>query len=258
MPEPVLTAAVAALFGALIGSFLNVCVYRWPRDLSVVAPRSACPSCSTLIAWYDNVPVLSYLALRGRCRNCASPIGIQYPMVELATALIWAAAAMRFGPTVEALRSAVFFTILLGISLTDAQHYIIPDQFSIGGTVVGLSFAALPGGLPFIQAVAGAVLGYGALWVIAWLGTKAFRKPAMGGGDVKMMAMVGAFLGPAGVVLTIFLGALFGALIFGPISLRTGKHVPFGIFLALGAAIYHGWGDAIVDWYLASHWYGGM
>lgn len=253
MPEPVLTAAIAALFGALVGSFLNVCVYRWPRDLSVVAPRSACPSCEKPVVWYDNVPVLSYLVLRGRCRHCASPIGIQYPLVELATALIWAATVIRLGPSVEALRGAVFLTILLGIALTDAQHYLIPDEFSIGGTVVGLLFAALPGGFPLLSAVAGAAIGYGGLWAVAVLGTRLFRKPAMGGGDIKMMAMVGAFLGPAGVLLTVFFGALLGALIFGPISMRTGKLVPFGIFLALGAAIVHGWGDAIIDWYLGLH-----
>lgn len=243
-------AVLAGLMGAAIGSFLNVCIYRWPLDESVVAPRSHCPRCGQLIAWYDNVPVLSWLLLRGKCRTCGEPISVQYPVVELATALLWAASAARFGVSVESLRMAVFLTILLGIALTDAQHYIIPNEFSLGGLVLGLALAALSGGLPLLHAVEGAALGLGLLWLIGRLGQWAFHKPAMGGGDVKMMAMVGAFVGPLGVVLTIFLGALSGTLIFGPISWKTGKLVPFGIFLALGAAITFIWGPDLISWYV--------
>ncbi len=154
------------------------------------------------------------------------------------------------GVEVEALRGALFLTILLGIAVSDARSYIIPDQFSIGGTVVGLALAPLTPAIGTLQAVYGAVLGFALLWLVAWAGEKAFKKEAMGGGDIKMMAMIGAFLGVDGVFLTIFLSAFLGAAIFGPISLKTGKLVPFGIFLAAGAAVTFGWGDLIVGWYV--------
>jgi len=241
---------MALPFGLAIGSFLNVCAYRWPNEQSVVSPPSHCPACGSTIRWYDNVPVLGWLWLRGRCRACESPISVQYPLVELATGLIWAGAFAAHGPAWESLRGAVFLTILLGIALADARYYIIPDEFSIGGTVLGLASAFLPGGVGWLEAAIGAAVGFAVLWAIGRLGKLAFRKDAMGGGDIKMMAMVGAFLGAPGVLLTLFLGAALGALIFGPISYRTGKLVPFGIFLAAGAAVAYGWGDALVGWYL--------
>jgi leader peptidase (prepilin peptidase) / N-methyltransferase len=251
MPD-VLMWIFAAAAGASIGSFLNVCVYRLPEGESVVSPRSRCPECSTPIGWRDNVPVLGWLLLRGRCRNCATPISAQYPLVEVATAAVWVAAVVRHGLTWQALSVAVFFTLLLGIALTDARAYIIPDEFSIGGLVLGLLLALTPGGISIGSALAGAALGFGLLWVVGVLGERMFRKPAMGGGDIKMMAMVGAFLGPIGVLLTVFLGALVGTVVFGPISWRTGKLVPFGIFLALGAGITEVWGGAITGWYTST------
>jgi leader peptidase (prepilin peptidase) / N-methyltransferase len=249
MTDPVLLV-LAALVGAAIGSFLNVCVCRLPEGESVVSPRSRCPECSTPIAWHDNVPVLGWTLLRGRCRTCRAGISVQYPLVELATAAIWVAAVARYGGAWAALSAAVFFTLLLGIALTDARTYIIPDEFSIGGTILGLGLALAPGGITFTSAVLGAALGFGVLWAVGALGSWWLGKDAMGGGDIKMMAMVGAFLGPAGVLLTIFLGALVGTLIFAPISMRTGKLIPFGIFLAVGAGVTDVWGSAIVGWYL--------
>lgn len=243
-------AGAAGGLGLVLGSFLNVCSLRWPQDESVVHPRSRCPDCGKGVSWYDNVPVLSFLLLRGRCRGCGGAISVQYPLVELATGLIWLGMAVHAGPGVEALHGALFLTLLLGIALADARFYIIPDQFSVGGALLGLAlspFVAEPGP---VGAVAGAALGFVLLWVVAWAGEKAFGQEAMGGGDIKMMAMVGAFLGPAGVLLTVFLGALVGAVVFGPISYRTGKLVPFGIFLAVGAAVAYAWGDALVAWYL--------
>ncbi|HEY0020381.1 MAG TPA: prepilin peptidase [Longimicrobium sp.] len=248
----ILLMVYAGIVGACVGSFLNVCVYRWPEDRSVVSPPSSCPGCGTRIKWYDNVPVLGWMWLRGRCRACGAPISIQYPLVELLTAALWVMAAWRFGATWQTLSVALFFTILLGIALSDARTYIIPDQFTLGGLVIGLALSFAPGGITWKDAFLGAVLGYGLLWLVAVLGEWAFKKPAMGGGDIKMMAMVGAFLGPMGVLLTIFLGALFGTLIFAPISMRTGKLVPFGIFLALGAAITEPFGQAMIDWYVRS------
>lgn len=248
--EPALLAGVAGLFGLLLGSFLNVCTIRWPQDQSVVRPRSRCPGCGKEIAAWDNVPVMSWVFLRGRCRHCREPISIQYPLVELATGLCWALPILLYGPTWETLRAAIFLTLLLGIAVSDARFYIIPDQFSLGGTALGLGLAFLPGGIGWIQALAGAATGFLLLWFVAWAGEKAFRKEAMGGGDIKMMAMIGAFLGVPGVLLTIFLGSLLGAVIFGPISMKTGKLVPFGIFLALGAAVTWFAGDALVNWYM--------
>jgi leader peptidase (prepilin peptidase)/N-methyltransferase len=239
----------AALVGAAIGSFLNVCIHRLPADESVVTPRSRCPECSTPIGWRDNIPVVSWVALRGRCRHCRTRISVQYPLVELTTAALWLAAAVRYGLSWQALSVAVFFTLLLGIALTDARTYIIPDEFTLGGLVLALLLALLPGGISIGSALAGAALGFGLLWAVGAVGEWIFKKPAMGGGDIKMMAMVGAFLGPVGVLLTVFLGALIGTLIFAPISWRTGKLVPFGIFLALGAGLTEAWGEAIVGWY---------
>lgn len=242
--------AWAALLGAVVGSFLNVCVHRWPRDQSVVSPRSRCPRCESPIAWYDNIPILSWLMLRGRCRHCGLGISVRYPLVELAVAIVWAASVLAFDVTGQALSVAVFLTILLGIALTDAEHYIIPDEFSLGGLAIGVALSFLPGGITPLAAAIGAGVGFGVLWLVAVLGEAAFKKPAMGGGDIKMMAFIGAFIGWQGVLLTIFLGSLLGSIIFGPISYRTGRLVPFGIFLAIGSTVTLLWGDALIAWYL--------
>lgn len=254
---PWLAPVLAGLFGLVLGSFLNVCTLRWPLEESVVSPPSTCPACGAGIAWYDNIPVLSWLLLRGRCRRCGEPISVQYPVVELTTGLVWAGMFARsghFGPSGggpwEAARGAVFLTILLGIAISDARFYIIPDEFTLGGAVAGLLLALFPEGMTLTGALVGGAVGFGVLWIVGRLGTMAFQKDAMGGGDVKMMAMVGAFLGWPGVLLTIFLGAFLGAVIFGPISWKTGKLVPFGIFLAAGAAVAYGWGDALIGWYV--------
>ena len=157
--------------------------------------------------------------------------------------------AAVYGPTWHALQGAILFSLLLAIALIDANHYLIPDALSLGGLGAGLALSLLPGHPTPVIAMIGALLGFGVLFAVGVLGEWAFRKPAMGGGDMKMMAMVGAFLGPAGAMLTIFLGALAGTLIFGPISLKTKKDVPFGVFLALGAAITFLFGDGLVEGY---------
>lgn len=240
------------LLGAVLGSFLNVCILRWPADQSVVRPGSHCPKCSYALRWYDNIPLLSWLRLRGKCRQCGTLISIQYPLVELATALIWAGFGWKFGISLELARGAVFFTILLGIAMSDARTYLIPDEFSLGGLVIGLLFS-LPGGYEVIgERMFGAAIGFGILWLVAVVGKRVFKEEAMGGGDIKMMAMVGAFLGWAGVLLTIFLGAVLGTVFFLPsmISHRR-KLVPFGVFLAMGGAATYLVGGFILDWYRA-------
>ena len=239
----------AGVLGLSVGSFLNVCVGRLPRGESLIRPRSRCPKCGAAIAWFDNIPVFSWLVLRGRCRSCREPISWTYPALELVTAAIWLGLAAVYGPTWHALQGAILFSLLLAIALIDGRHYLIPDALSLGGLGAGLALALLPGQPTPLVAVLGASLGFGVLLAVGILGEWAFRKPAMGGGDMKMMAMVGAFLGPAGAMLTIFLGAVAGTVVFGPVSLKTKKDVPFGVFLALGAAIAFLFGDTIVEGY---------
>jgi leader peptidase (prepilin peptidase)/N-methyltransferase len=255
---------LAGAYGLLIGSFLNVCSLRWPLDQSVVSPRSRCPKCEELIRWYDNVPVFSWLALRGKCRRCAEPVSIQYPLVELATGLMWAGAFALHGPSWEALRGSLFLTILFGISISDARFYIIPDEFSVGGALLGLALAFLPGGLDWLPALIGAVVGYAVLWVVGAAGTWMIKKispgrleeagvdQAMGGGDIKMMMMIGAFLGVWGVALTVFLGSVLALVVFGPISAISKRLVPLGVFLAAGGGVAYVWGEAMIRWYMTA------
>jgi leader peptidase (prepilin peptidase)/N-methyltransferase len=261
----------AAVFGAAFGSFLNVCIVRLPEDGSLLHPPSRCPQCGTPIAWYDNLPIVSWLVLRGRCRQCGKGISMQYPLIEALVAALWAAAWWYYvvapdGPAaagharLTGLTAAMFGTILLGIAITDARHYLIPDEYTWGGLIIGLVLSwraglngsySWQGGLDgFLAAVVGAVTGFALLYFVAWAGEKAFGKEAMGGGDIKMMTMVGAFVGWKGVLLTIFGGALLGTLIFVPLSLRHKRLVPFGVFLAAAAVITFVYGNQILTWYL--------
>ena len=264
MAERWLLAGMAGVLGLTLGSFLNVCSLRWPLDESVVRPRSRCPGCGTPVRWQDNVPVLSWLLLRGRCRGCGMGISVQYPLVELTTALVWAGVVWARGPVPEAVRGALFLTILLGIALSDARFYIIPDQFSVGGTALGFALSVLPGEITPLESALGVGGGFGALWLVGTGGTWLIKRlrpgrleeagvdSALGGGDVKMMGMVGAFLGLWGVATTLFLGSLVALLVFGPISALTKRLIPLGIFLAVGAAFSYAWGEALLDWYRTS------
>lgn len=266
--ESLLPVLVAFLYGLLIGSFLNVCIYRLPLNQSIVRPRSRCPKCGTMVAWYDNLPVLSWLLLRARCRHCGQPISWQYPLLELAVGLIWAGATWILGIGFETVSAATFLSLLLAILVTDARHFIIPDELSLGGLGIGLVLAAVTD-IGIVQSLIGAGVGFGVLWVVKAVGDHALRKgwiggeeikatlgedepvTAMGGGDLKMMAMVGSFLGWRGVLLTIFLGALAGTLIYLPFLFRRKKPlVPFGIYLALGGFITLLTGNRLVAWYV--------
>jgi leader peptidase (prepilin peptidase)/N-methyltransferase len=248
--EPALLALFAGLFGLLVGSFLNVCIVRLPADQSVVSPRSRCTKCGKQVEWYDNIPLVSWLLLRGKCRGCGTPIGLMYPLVELIVGLLWAVAVWYYGPHLAALRAALFGTLLLGIALTDARTYIIPNEFTWGGLIIGLVLSAAGGLHAVLMALLGAAVGFVLLWLVGLVGKLIFKEEAMGGGDIKMMAMVGSFLGWQGVLLTIFLGALAGTAIFLPLALVGRKKlVPFGVFLALGAAVTFLVGPAILVWY---------
>ena len=256
--------------GASIGSFLNVCISRWPADLSVVSPRSRCPNCARPINWSENIPVFGWLLLGGKCRGCNLPISVQYPAVELTVALGWVACAFAFGPTLEALRVALFGTVLLGIAVTDAKHYLIPDGFTVTGLVL-VFMAAIVNffiGEPshFASpsvAFIGACTGAGAITIIGWLAEIAMKREAMGFGDTTLMAVVGAALGPERALLTIITGAAVGALLFlavvAPVvwvrSRRTGEEfafpdVPFGVFLAPAAMLALLWGDRLIATYM--------
>src|SRR2546429_2903100 len=187
------------LVGAAVGSFLNVCISRWPEGLSVIKPRSRCPKCGHQIKASENIPIISWLLLRGRCSNCREPISIQYPIVELLVALLWLAAFLQFGITFTAFRVAVFATVLLGISITDAKHFLIPDGFTVFGLLFVLltSFVGLYLGEsePFARpwdAFIGMCVGAGAISIVGWLGEVWLKRPAMGFGDVTLMAVVGA------------------------------------------------------------------
>ena len=247
--DPLLLAG-AGVVGLCVGSFLNVCIVRLPNNLSIVRPPSACPRCKHPIEWRDNIPLLSWLFLKGRCRWCGEPISPQYPIVEAAVGAGWLAAVLAYGLTLRALEGALFGTILLGIAVTDARHYLIPDEYTWGGLVLGLALSLASGVDGFLHAVLGAAVGFGLLYAVARAGEWVFKEEAMGGGDIKMMAMVGAFVGWKGVLLTVFLGALLGSLVFVPLSLRKKRLVPFGVFLAVGAAVTFVLGDAIIVWYL--------
>jgi leader peptidase (prepilin peptidase) / N-methyltransferase len=248
----VIESLLGGVFGLLIGSFLNVCVRRWPRDLSVVRPRSACPECGTQIAWYDNIPVLSYLLLRGHCRQCGKGISWRYPVVELLTAISFAFFISRYGLSVEAMKYCVFAAILIALVFTDLETLLLPDQFTIGGLLAGLVFAVYLGSIR--DALLGAIIPAGAIWFGGWLFERLRHKQGMGFGDVKMLAMIGAFLGIRGALLTIILGAIAGSVIGLAFIKISGKdagsyQLPFGSFLGAAALFAAIEGQGIIAWY---------
>ena len=256
-------AVLAFIFGLLIGSFLNVCIYRWPRDLSVVRPRSHCTACDKTIGWYDNLPVASYMVLRGRCRYCGSRISWRYPLVELLTGALFFYFVWTLGATAAALKLCVFSALLVGLIFADLEERILPDELTLGGTVLGLLFAifvpvpaTLTADLLFlvahievagrarwlVEAASGALLPSIFLWWGGWLYQRLRHKEGLGFGDVKLIAMVGSFLGLSGALYTLMLGSLAGSLIgYGYIKI-TGKdastyELPFGTFLGAAALV---------------------
>jgi leader peptidase (prepilin peptidase)/N-methyltransferase len=273
LPFPVALAFVAVL-GAMIGSFLNVVIHRLPREQSIVFPNSRCPSCDTAIRPYDNIPVISYAVLRGRCRACRSPISARYPAVELLVAALFGVVFWRDGLTLALPFDLIFVTALTALVFIDAEHMILPDVITLPGVgfalvarllvpnLYGAGFLAdgfLRGSpdwtLSLAGALFGAAVGGGSLWLVGWLWEKLRGVEAMGLGDVKMMFMVGAYLGWRLTVLTIFLGVLTGSVVGVALMLRRGERdtrmmLPFGIFLGVGALVSLIFGHAIIDWYL--------
>lgn len=270
-PLVLLVWAVIFFFGASLGSFLNVCIGRWPAELSVVRPRSRCPRCEKSIAWYDNVPIISWLMLRAKCRGCGLPISAQYPLIELAVGVMWVLSVWQFGLSLTALRLGIAATILLGVVMTDLQHYVIPDGFTVTGFLVAMvmPIVALVVGEqgPFVgpwDALVGACVGAGIIAIVGWLGEVAMGREAMGEGDATLMAMIGAMVGAERSFLTVFVAAGIGAGIFllvvAPIGwLRARSRgesyelplVPFGVFLAPAGIVTLLFGEAILARYFS-------
>jgi len=264
-------ALLAALAGLLIGSFLNVCIYRLPRDLSVVKPRSFCPECNQMISWFDNIPVVSYMVLAGRCRRCGHRISARYPIVELLTAVAFFWSVRDLGPTLAALKFCVFGAILIALVFSDLEERILPDEFTLGGTALGVIFAAfvpLKGGflrliflsptneswISLCDSLLAAAFCGGALWAVGALYEKIRHREGLGLGDVKMVMMVGAFLGVQGALLTLIAGSLLGAVVGLCYIWFTGKdastyELPFGTFLGVSALFVGFLGEVVFNWY---------
>jgi leader peptidase (prepilin peptidase)/N-methyltransferase len=250
---------VAAVAGLIAGSFLNVCIHRLPREQSVWSPaRSFCPHCEKTIAWFDNLPLLSFLMLRGKCRHCGSRISLRYPAVELLTALLFAFAAFRLGASGAALKLCIYSALMVGLLFSDLEERILPDEFTIGGTVLGIVLSLviliepgflvffLPEGLPprllsLANSAFAAVFAALSIWVVGFFYEKIRKREGLGFGDVKMVALMGSFYGLMPTLLTLMIGSLAGALIGIGFIVAKGYdartyELPFGTFLA-GAAI---------------------
>lgn len=241
--------------GAVVGSFLNVCIYRLPREESLVYPGSHCPNCGTPIRPYDNIPILSYLLLKGRCRRCRKKISPRYPLVEALTGGVALALAARYGWSLE---TPIFFLLscsLVVISFIDLDYQIIPNQITYPGILMGVAASFVLPKVSLQDSLIGLAIGGGILWLVAVVFHWLRKKEGMGFGDVKLLAMIGAFLGWKAVILTLVLSSFVGAVV-GYAALRvSGKDVqepiPFGPFLALGALVYMLGGEELVNWYLA-------
>jgi leader peptidase (prepilin peptidase)/N-methyltransferase len=257
MIDPILSVVFligSAAFGGIIGSFLNVCIYRLPLHKSVVWPASACPHCARELAWYENIPVLSFLALRGRCRTCAATIGWRYPLIEALTAVMFATAWWYYGPGMLLVSRLVLGCALIVLFAIDLEHHLLPNAITLPGIVAGFLFSLVtePG---WQGSLLGALTGAGVLFLIAEAYYRVRHEEGLGMGDVKMLAMVGAFIGWKLTFVTLMLASLSGTVIgLVLIVSRRGSMkyaLPFGTFLAVGAAVSATVGQALLDWYLA-------
>lgn len=244
---------VVFTFAAIVGSFLNVCIHRIPSGQSVAFPASHCPHCSTPIRPWDNIPILSWILLRGRCRQCRHPISPRYPLVEALAGLAGVATYVFFGPVPQALLFFTFLCALIVITFIDLDHQIIPDVISLPGILIGLTAAFLPGNPDWIDSLLGILIGGGILWAIAEGYFRLTGREGMGGGDVKLLAMIGAFLGWRAIPVTLMIASLTGTLLGLALMLRRGEGrqmaIPFGPFLAAGAVVALFVGEPLMHWY---------
>jgi leader peptidase (prepilin peptidase)/N-methyltransferase len=246
---------IAGVLGLIVGSFLNVVIHRLPRGESIVSPPSRCPSCGARVAPFDNVPVVSWLLLGGKCRSCRSPISVRYPIIELSNAVLWAL-VLRSAPSWgDAASGAFLVSSCLALLAIDYDHQILPDWITLPGIAVGLALAFVSVRRTPLEALLGAALGAGGLFLLAFTYEKIAGQEGMGLGDVKMLGMIGALLGPTGVVVTLLLGSVSGSLVgLGLILTRGGDsktRLPFGVFLALGAIAAWFFGGPLVARYRA-------
>ena len=242
----------AFLIGCIVGSFLNVCILRIPQGTSIVSPPSRCPQCRRSIRWFDNIPVVSFLILRGKCRYCGKPISRQYVLVEVLTGA-FAVAIYRSFPLTEALIYFIFVSALIVVTFIDLEHQIIPDVISLPGVIIGFFCSFALTRITYIDSLFGIALGGGILLAVALIYYFIMKAEGMGGGDVKLLAMIGAFLGAQAVIATIFISSFFGSAVGLAIIALKGKDrkyaIPFGPFLAMGAVIYLFWGEPLIEWY---------
>lgn len=242
------------ILGLIVGSFSNVCIYRIPGNESIIYPASHCPKCCSNISPKDNIPLLSYILLKGRCRNCKSKISIQYPIVEFLTGLIYLIIYLIYGLSVQTLIYIILSSALIIIAFIDLNEQIVPDVISLPGIVIGFILSFLVPYISFINSALGVLVGGGIILIIGLAGSVVFKKEAMGGGDVKLAAMIGAFLGWRYIMISLFLGFFLGALagIFLILSKIKSREdvVPFGPFIVLGSFITLLWGDKIISWYI--------
>ena len=251
------SAVLITIFGTIVGSFLNVCIHRLPLRKSVLWPGSHCPHCDAPVKPYDNIPILGYLWLRGRCRNCKTPISIQYPIIELITGVVFLGAFLLFGSAAVLIQRLLFACAMIVLFVIDLEHRILPDAITLPGIVLGFVFSLfLPPG--WIDSLIGIALGGGSLWLMGELYFRIRHEEGMGFGDVKMLAMIGAFLGWKLMLLTLVLSSFLGSIVgVAMIAFKRGDMkyaLPFGTFLALGAIVAATVGDRIVEWY-ASFYY---
>lgn len=247
-------AAIVFVFGLMWGSFANVVILRLPKGESVVRPRSRCPGCSSAIKWYDNIPIISWLLLRGKCRQCKTPISARYPLVEFLSGLIFALIYLKYGQSWVTLDYIVFGWSLLVVSFIDFDHMILPDVFTLSGIVIGLAGAAINPERSFLNALAGMLMGGGFLWLIAYLYLLFRKEEGMGGGDIKLLAWMGAVLGWTSIPFIILGSSIVGSVVGLVLASRSGaglkSTIPFGPYLALAALVYMLGGDQIGLWYI--------
>ncbi len=251
-PYPGIEAALVGLLGLMIGSFMNVCIYRLPRDLSPVRPRSGCTSCGHVLSWYENIPIVSYLFLRGRCRGCGASISWMYPIVEAITGVMFLGCYLLYGPSLLLVARLLFASAMIVLFVIDWQHKLLPNVITLPGIVIGflLSFVAGPG---WQASLIGIAAGGGSLWAIAEIYYRLRKEEGLGMGDVKMLAMIGAFLGWRLVLVTLMLASFSGTIVGVGVLIAKKESLkyamPFGTFLAVGAIVAAVAGDQLLTWY---------
>ncbi|MDX8407632.1 MAG: prepilin peptidase [Mariprofundaceae bacterium] len=251
----ILFTMVCGLFGLVFGSFANVCVYRIPRRESVAFPGSHCPGCNHAIDWFDNIPLLSWLWLKGRCRHCGGSIAWRYPLLELLMGISWAFLAWHFGPTPQLLMALVLFFLLWVLTVIDLETGLLPNALTFPGIVIGLAFSWWlgDGWQGLLDAGLGAVAGYAVFWLVARIFLLLTGREGMGYGDFKLLAMLGAFMGWQALPFIVFASSLVGA-VLGSVFLLLARRglraeIPFGPYLALAGMIWLLWGEPLLDWY---------